>query len=109
MQIGAHSAKLPPSTSGEREIRLFLDASVVECIANDRGAVTTRIYSTNNNIYLSVPDSDLDAIVSLGLADASHLPGPPNLLARFQVARTNPNTDAPHRLAASLCTSSRFL
>jgi len=68
LQVGAHSAKLPHSTSGEHEIRLFLDASVIECFADDRAAVTTRIYSANNgNIRLSVPDSDLDAIISLSV------------------------------------------
>ena len=68
LQIGTHPANLPASASSGHEIHLFLDASVVECIADERVAVTTRIYSTNKgNLHLSVPDSELDAIASLSV------------------------------------------
>ena len=68
LQIGTHSANLPRAGSAEHEIRLFLDGSVVECMADDRVALTTRLYSTNKGgLHLAVSDSELDAINSLSV------------------------------------------
>jgi beta-fructofuranosidase len=68
LQMGTHSANLPRAASGEHEIHLFLDGSVVECIADNRAALTTRIYTTNQgSLHLAISDSELDAISSLSV------------------------------------------
>ncbi len=46
LQVGTQFASLPGADTSEHEIHVYLDASVVECIANDLVAVTTRVYQT---------------------------------------------------------------
>jgi beta-fructofuranosidase len=66
LQMSGHFLNLPHRASAEHGIRLFLDGSVIECIADNRVALTTRLYSTNKgSLHLAVPDSELDAINSL--------------------------------------------
>jgi len=68
LQIAGQSASLASTASGEHELRLFLDASVVECIADSKVSLTTRVYKTlKEELHLSIPDSDLFAISSLSV------------------------------------------
>ncbi len=47
--IGGKTVSVPATTENSHRIRLFLDASVVECIVDDTIAVTTRNYSLPNS------------------------------------------------------------
>jgi sucrose-6-phosphate hydrolase SacC (GH32 family) len=44
LQVGTQFASLPAADVMEHRIHLYVDASVVECIANDLVAVTARVY-----------------------------------------------------------------
>jgi beta-fructofuranosidase len=65
-QFAPVQASVPPTPSGDHQLRLFLDASVLECFIDETAALTARVYSPNNqNIRIAIPESDLDAITSL--------------------------------------------
>jgi hypothetical protein len=57
---------LPAADLTEHEIHLYLDASVVECIANDLVAVTARVYQApKGKLRPVVPVAKLEALNSL--------------------------------------------
>jgi beta-fructofuranosidase len=66
LQVGTHFASLPAADATEQVICIYWDASVVECIANDLVAVTTRVYQApKGKLRPVVPASKLDALNSL--------------------------------------------
>ena len=54
--IGGKTVSVPATTENSHRIRVFLDASVVECIVDDTIAVTTRNYSLPNSNLRIVTD-----------------------------------------------------
>jgi hypothetical protein len=66
LQVGTQLASLPAADATEHEIHLYLDASVVECIANDLVAVTARVYQApKGKLRPVVPAGKLEALNSL--------------------------------------------
>jgi beta-fructofuranosidase len=66
LQVGTQFASLPAADLTEHEIHLYLDASVVECIANDLVAVTARVYQApKGKLRPVVPVAKLEALNSL--------------------------------------------
>jgi beta-fructofuranosidase len=66
LQVGTQFASLPATDVTEHEIHLYVDASVVECIANDLVAVTTRVYQApKGKLRPVVPVAKLEALNSL--------------------------------------------
>jgi beta-fructofuranosidase len=66
LQVGPQFASLPAADTTEHKIHLYLDASVVECIANDLVAVTARVYQApTGKLRLEVPAAKLDVVNSL--------------------------------------------
>lgn len=66
LQVGTQFASLPATDATEHEIHLYLDASVVECIANGLVAVTARVYQApKGKLRPVVPAAKLEALNSL--------------------------------------------
>ncbi len=66
LQVGTQYASLPAADVTEHEIHVFLDASVVECIANDLVALTTRVYQApKGKLRPVMAQANLDALNSL--------------------------------------------
>jgi hypothetical protein len=64
--VGTQFASLPAGDVTEHKIHLYLDASVVECIANDLVAVTARVYKApEGKLRPAVPAAKLEALNSL--------------------------------------------
>ena len=64
--MGTQFASLPTTDVREHEIHVHLDASVVECIANDLVAVTARVYQApKGKLRPVVPAANLGALNSL--------------------------------------------
>ena len=62
LQVGTQFASLPAADVVEHKIHLYVDASVVECIANDLVAVTARVYQA--------PKGKLRPVVAAGSLEA---------------------------------------
>lgn len=59
--IGGKTVGIPATGTGSHRIRLFLDASVVECIVDDTIAVTTRNYSVpNSNLHIVTDNASVE-------------------------------------------------
>jgi len=66
LQVGTQFASLPATDLREHQIHLYLDASVVECIANEVVAVTARVYQApKGKLRPVVPAAQLEALNSL--------------------------------------------
>ncbi len=66
LQVGTQFASLPAADVPEHEIHLYLDASVVECIANGLAALTARVYKApNGKLRPVVPAAKLQTLNSL--------------------------------------------
>lgn len=66
LRLGDKSVGIPATPSGSHQIRLFLDASIVECIADDTIALTTRNYITpKSELRIALDQSNLDSLSSL--------------------------------------------
>jgi beta-fructofuranosidase len=66
LQINTVSAPLAPRSGKEHRLALFLDASVIECFAEDTLALTTRVYrAPQSPLRLSATDADLSALYAL--------------------------------------------
>jgi beta-fructofuranosidase len=63
-ELRVNSAKAPLNTDGEITLRLLLDASVLEVFANERVALTVRVYSVPTS-PLRIETPDLDVLTSL--------------------------------------------
>lgn len=48
LKLAGASVPLPPRASGDHELRLFLDASVIEIVADNSISFTTRVYRSPN-------------------------------------------------------------
>ena len=54
LKIAQHLIPIPDTSTGQHQLRLFLDASVLECILDNSIAFTTRLYFTpNSNLRLA--------------------------------------------------------
>jgi beta-fructofuranosidase len=68
LQLNSSFVPLPPRKSGDHHFTLFLDASVVECLADNTLALTTRVYrAPQSKLRLAVTDADLSALYSLAI------------------------------------------
>jgi beta-fructofuranosidase len=66
LRVGAKSAAVAAMSGGEHNLRIFLDASVAECIVDDRRALTERCYAVSKGpLRLNILEQGLDAITSL--------------------------------------------
>ena len=66
LRLGTKSAGVPVTSSDEHEFRILLDASLAECVVDDRTAVTERCYTTPEApLRFDVAEEDLDRIVAL--------------------------------------------
>ena len=66
LQVGTQFASLPAAGVTAHSIHLYMDGSVVECIANDRVAVTARVYQApKGKLRPVVPAEKLEAMNSL--------------------------------------------
>ncbi|HUL14651.1 MAG TPA: GH32 C-terminal domain-containing protein [Terriglobales bacterium] len=66
LEINGKHAQLTGRKDAELEFHIFLDGSVVETIANDRIALTSRVYAVPRGpLHLVASDLDLDSVVSL--------------------------------------------
>jgi hypothetical protein len=66
LRVGAKSAAVAATSGGEHKLRIFLDASVAECIVDDCRALTERCYAVSNGpLRLNILEQGLDAITSL--------------------------------------------
>ncbi|HUI74292.1 MAG TPA: glycoside hydrolase family 32 protein [Candidatus Acidoferrum sp.] len=66
LEINGKYAELTTRKGADLEFHVFLDASVVETVANDRVALTSRVYTVPRGpLHLVASESDLDALVSL--------------------------------------------
>jgi beta-fructofuranosidase len=64
LRLGDRAGSVPAAAS--HRIKLFLDASVVECIVDDSSALTTRIYAVPGRpLHVVVREPDLDGLVEL--------------------------------------------
>jgi hypothetical protein len=64
--LGTKSAGVTAMSGDEHELRILLDASLRECIVDDRAAVTERCYTRPEGpLRLIVREEDLDAITAL--------------------------------------------
>lgn len=60
LQIAEKTVAIPPTASGEHKFHLYLDASVVECLADHSAALTTRVYSApRGSVSFRISDQDL--------------------------------------------------
>lgn len=65
LRVGAKSAAVAATSGGEHKLRIFLDASVAECIVDDRRALTERCYAVPKGpLRLNILAQGLDAITS---------------------------------------------
>jgi beta-fructofuranosidase len=68
LQLDKLSAPLNAGASADHELRLFLDASVIECFVDDSVALTGRCYSVPSGpLRLVIPEPELPAITELSL------------------------------------------
>lgn len=66
LQLGTKSANVAASSDGQHKIRMFLDASVVECIVDGVAALTERFYlAPKGPLRLSIGGLGLDATTVL--------------------------------------------
>ena len=66
LRVGAKSAGGAVVSGGEHKLRIFLDASVAECIDDDTAALTERCYAVAKGpLRLNIGEQGLDAITSL--------------------------------------------
>jgi beta-fructofuranosidase len=66
LQVGTQYTNLAAADVTEHELHIYWDASVVECIANDLVAMTTRMYQApKGKLRLVVPSAKLEALHSL--------------------------------------------
>jgi beta-fructofuranosidase len=66
LRVGNQTVGIPATANGKHQIKMFLDASVVECIVDDTIALTARIYVAPKGLmHASVPESNMDALASL--------------------------------------------
>lgn len=64
--LGGKPVGVPAAASGLHQIRLFLDASVLECMVDDAIALTTRNYSLpNSNLRIVLDQTSKDNLSSL--------------------------------------------
>jgi beta-fructofuranosidase len=67
LKIAMQFIPIPANSSGQHQLHLFLDASVLECILDHSIAFTTRLYSTpNSNLGLAFSGAE-DALSSLAI------------------------------------------
>jgi len=65
LSVGPKSAGVRATSGGEHQLRIFLDASVAECIVDDRRALTERCYAVPKGpLRLNILAQGLDAITS---------------------------------------------
>jgi beta-fructofuranosidase len=58
--IGEKSVSIPPTTTGEHKFHIYLDASVIECLADNVAALTTRDYfAPHGTISVNATDEAL--------------------------------------------------
>ena len=70
LEIAGHVVPLAPRTAGGHELRLFLDASVLEAIVNRSIAVTARVYRTwNAPMRLRITESFDSSLGSVSALD----------------------------------------
>lgn len=66
LQIGEASVNLPSQAPEPHQVRVFLDASVVECFVDEQLAWTTRTYrAPRGKLHVEIPAAELDAVESL--------------------------------------------
>ena len=66
LRLGTKSAGVTEGSGDEHELRILLDASLAECIVDDRVAVTERCYTRPEApLRLIVREEDLDVITAL--------------------------------------------
>jgi beta-fructofuranosidase len=66
LRIGSQTASVPAAAI--HRIKLSIDASVVECVVDDKIALTTRTYTVAKEpLRVAVRDNDLDGLASLKL------------------------------------------
>lgn len=66
LQLGVKSVTVQAIKSSEHEIRMFLDASVAECIVDDSAALTERFYALPKGpLRLGIAEQGLAAITTL--------------------------------------------
>jgi beta-fructofuranosidase len=66
LRVGAKSAAVAATSGGEHQLRIFLDASVAECVVDDSRALTERCYAVPKGpLRLNIGEQGLDAITSL--------------------------------------------
>jgi hypothetical protein len=66
LRLGTKSAGVTARSADEHELRILLDASLAECIVDDRAAVTERCYTRPEGpLRLILREQDLDAITAL--------------------------------------------
>ena len=69
LQLNDSTVPLPSRKSRDHHLTLFLDASVLECFADNTLALTTRIYKTpQSKLRLSASDAGLSALYSLSIS-----------------------------------------
>jgi beta-fructofuranosidase len=65
-RLGDQSAEIRPTHSGVHQIKLFLDASIIECIVDDTIPITARNYNVpKSNFRILIPEPDLSNLSSL--------------------------------------------
>ena len=66
LRLGTKPAGVPATSGGGHKLRILLDASLAECIVDDRAAATERCYAAPKApLRLIVGERDLDAITAL--------------------------------------------
>jgi len=66
LRVGEKSAGVAVASGGEHKLRIFLDASVVECIVDGSRALTERCYAVpKGTLRLNILEQGLDAITTL--------------------------------------------
>lgn len=66
LRVGAKSAAVAATSGGEHKLRIFLDASVAECVVDDSAALTERCYAVPKGpLRLNTGEQGLAAITSL--------------------------------------------
>lgn len=66
LRVGDQTVGVPTTGNAKHQIKMFLDASVVECIVDDAIALTTRTYTVPKGmLQVNVRERDLDALASL--------------------------------------------
>lgn len=66
LQIGDNFIGIPATAGPQHRLRVFLDASVVECFVDGHAAWTTRSYRVpKSKLRLEIPEAELSAVNSL--------------------------------------------